>query len=390
MLTAPAVKPANPNFSSGPCAKRPGWTVNALANALVGRSHRAKPAKARIEKAIALTRELLEVPADYRIGIVPASDTGAVEMFMWSALGARGVDMLAWESFGEGWVTDVQKQLKLADVRVIKAPYGELPDLQQVNFDNDVVFTWNGTTSGVRVPNADWIPADRKGLTICDATSGAFAQNLDFTKLDVVTFSWQKALGGEAAHGILILSPRAVERLETYKPAWPLPKIFRMTKGGKLMEDIFEGATINTVSMLCIEDAVDSMEWGKSIGGLKAMQARADANFKVLNDWVAKTDWIDFLAQIPEQRSNTSVCLVIADAAIKLLDPDAQAAFAKAIVSRLDKAGVAYDIGGYRDAPTGLRIWSGSTVEASDLEALTGWLDWAFATEKAALNKAAA
>ena len=389
MLTAPAVKPANPNFSSGPCAKRPGWTVNALANALVGRSHRAKPAKARIEKAIALTRELLDVPADYRIGIVPASDTGAVEMFMWSALGARGVDMLAWESFGEGWVTDVQKQLKLADVRVIKAPYGELPDLKQVNFDNDVVFTWNGTTSGVRVPNADWIPADRKGLTICDATSGAFAQNLDFAKLDVVTFSWQKALGGEAAHGILILSPRAVERLETYKPAWPLPKIFRMTKGGKLMEDIFEGATINTVSMLCIEDAVDAMEWGKSIGGLKAMQARADANFKVLNDWVAKTDWIDFLAQIPEQRSNTSVCLVIADAAIKLLDPEAQAAFAKAIVSRLDKAGVAYDIGGYRDAPTGLRIWSGSTVEASDLEALTGWLDWAFATEKAALNKAA-
>ena len=390
MLTAPAVKPANPNFSSGPCAKRPGWTVNALANALVGRSHRAKPAKARIEKAIALTRELLEVPADYRIGIVPASDTGAVEMFMWSALGARGVDMLAWESFGEGWVTDVQKQLKLDNVRVIKAPYGELPDLKQVNFDNDVVFTWNGTTSGVRVPNAGWIPADRKGLTICDATSGAFAQNLDFTKLDVVTFSWQKALGGEAAHGILILSPRAVERLETYKPAWPLPKIFRMTKGGKLMEDIFEGATINTVSMLCIEDAVDAMEWGKSIGGLKAMQGRADANFKVLNDWVAKTDWIDFLAQIPEQRSNTSVCLVIADAAIKLLDPEAQAAFAKAIVSRLDKAGVAYDIGGYRDAPTGLRVWSGSTVEASDLEALTGWLDWAFATEKAALSKAAA
>jgi len=390
MLTAPAVKPANPNFSSGPCAKRPGWTVNALANALVGRSHRAKPAKARIEKAISLTRALLEVPADYRIGIVPASDTGAVEMFMWSALGARGVDMLAWESFGEGWVTDVQKQLKLADVRVIKAPYGELPDLKQVNFDNDVVFTWNGTTSGVRVPNADWIPADRKGLTICDATSGAFAQNLDFSKLDVVTFSWQKALGGEAAHGILILSPRAVERLESYKPDRPLPKIFRLTKGGKLMEDIFEGATINTVSMLCIEDAVDAMEWGKSIGGLKAMQARADANFKVLNDWVAKTDWIDFLAQIPEQRSNTSVCLVIADAAIKLLDPDAQAAFAKAIVSRLDKAGVAYDIGGYRDAPTGLRIWSGSTVEASDLQALTGWLDWAFATEKAALSKAAA
>jgi len=388
-LTAPAVKPANPNFSSGPCAKRPGWTVDVLKTALVGRSHRAKPAKARIEKAIALTRELLEVPADYRIGIVPASDTGAVEMFLWSALGAHGVDMLAWESFGEGWVTDVQKQLKLADARIIKAPYGQLPDLKQVNFDHDVVFTWNGTTSGVRVPNADWIPADRKGLTICDATSGAFAQNLDFSKLDVVTFSWQKALGGEAAHGILILSPRAVERLETYKPDRPLPKIFRLTKGGKLMEDIFEGATINTVSMLCIEDAVDAMEWGKSIGGLKAMQARADANFKVLSDWVAKTDWVDFLAQIPETRSNTSVCLVIADTAVKLLDDDAQAAFAKAIVSRLDKAGAAYDIGAYRDAPTGLRIWAGSTVEASDLKALTEWLDWAFAAEKAALKAAA-
>jgi len=388
-LTAPAVKPANPNFSSGPCAKRPGWTVDVLKTALVGRSHRAKPAKARIEKAIALTRELLEVPADYRIGIVPASDTGAVEMFLWSALGARGVDMLAWESFGEGWVTDVQKQLKLADARIIKAPYGQLPDLKQVNFDHDVVFTWNGTTSGVRVPNADWIPADRKGLTICDATSGAFAQNLDFSKLDVVTFSWQKALGGEAAHGILILSPRAVERLETYKPDRPLPKIFRLTKGGKLMEDIFEGATINTVSMLCIEDAVDAMEWGKSIGGLKAMQARADANFKVLSDWVAKTDWVDFLAQLPETRSNTSVCLVIADTAVKLLDDDAQAAFAKAIVSRLDKAGAAYDIGAYRDAPTGLRIWAGSTVEASDLKALTEWLDWAFAAEKAALKAAA-
>ena len=387
-LTAPAVKPANPNFSSGPCAKRPGWTTDALKAALVGRSHRAKPAKARIEKAIALTRELLQVPADYRIGIVPASDTGAVEMFLWSALGARGVDMLAWESFGEGWVTDVVKQLKLPNVRTITADYGYLPDLQQVNFDNDVVFTWNGTTSGVRVPNADWIPADRKGLTICDATSAAFAQNLDFAKLDVVTFSWQKALGGEAAHGVLILSPRAVERLETYKPAWPLPKIFRMTKGGKLMEDIFEGATINTVSMLCIEDAVDAMEWGKSIGGLPAMQARADANFKVLNDWVAKTDWVDFLAQVPETRSNTSVCLVIADAAIKLLDADAQAAFAKAIVSRLDKAGAAYDIGAYRDAPTGLRIWAGSTVEASSLAALTEWLDWAFAVEKAALKAA--
>jgi len=389
-LTAPAVKPANPNFSSGPCAKRPGWTVEALSKALVGRSHRAKPAKARIEKAIALTRELLEVPADYLIGIVPASDTGAVEMALWSMLGARPVDMLAWESFGEGWVTDVAKQLKLADARVIKAPYGQLPDLTQVDFDHDVVFTWNGTTSGVRVPNADWIKADRKGLTICDATSAAFAQKLDFKKLDVVTFSWQKALGGEAAHGILILSPRAVERLETYKPAWPLPKIFRLTKGGKLMADVFEGATINTVSMLCIEDAVDSMEWGKTVGGLKGMQARADANFKVLSDWVAKSDWAAFLAEKPETRSNTSVCLVIKDAGVAALDDEKQAAFAKAIVSRLDKAGVAYDIGGYRDAPTGLRIWAGSTVETSDLAALVPWLDYAFAAEKAALQTAAA
>lgn len=389
-LTAPAVKPANPNFSSGPCAKRPGWTVNVLADALVGRSHRAKPAKARIEKAIALTRELLEVPADYLIGIVPASDTGAVEMALWSMLGARGVDMLTWESFGEGWVTDVQKQLKLADVRVLKAAYGELPNLSEVNFDNDVVFTWNGTTSGVRVPNGDWIPADRKGLTICDATSAAFAQNLDFSKLDVVTFSWQKALGGEAAHGILILSPRAVERLETFKPDRPLPKIFRLTKGGKLMADIFEGATINTVSMLCIEDAVDAMEWGKTVGGLKGMQARANANFKVLNDWVKQTPWVDFLAKNEAERSNTSVCLVISDPEITALSEDAQAAFAKAIVSRLDKAGVAYDIGGYRDAPTGLRIWAGSTVDADSLAALTPWLDYAFATEKAALSKAAA
>lgn len=386
---APAVKPANPNFSSGPCAKRPGWTVAALANALVGRSHRAKPAKARIDKAVALTRELLEVPADYRIAIVPASDTGAVEMVLWSLLGARGVDMLAWESFGEGWITDVTKQLKLDDVRVLKAPYGELPDLGQVDFSRDVVFTWNGTTSGVRVPDADWIPADRAGLTICDATSAAFAQNLDFAKLDVVTFSWQKALGGEAAHGVLILGPRAVERLESFKPDRPLPKIFRLTKGGKLMEDVFQGATINTVSMLCIEDAIDAMEWGKAIGGLKAMQARADANFKVLDDWVARTPWIENLARVPAQRSNTSVCLVIADPEVKALGPEAQAAFAKAIVSRLDKEGAAYDIGGYRDAPTGLRIWAGSTVEASNLAALTGWLDWAFAAEKAALKAAA-
>lgn len=388
-LTAPAVKPANPNFSSGPCAKRPGWTVEALANALVGRSHRSKPGKARIQRAIDLTRELLEVPADYLIGIVPASDTGAVEMALWSMLGARGVDMLAWESFGEGWVTDVTKQLKLEDVRTIKAPYGELPDLGQVDFTRDVVFTWNGTTSGVRVPDGDWIPADRQGLTICDATSAAFAQNLDFRKLDVVTFSWQKALGGEAAHGILILSPRAVERLESHKPAWPLPKIFRLTKGGKLIGEIFEAATINTPSMLVIEDAIDAMEWGKRAGGLKGLRARADANFRVLDAWVARTPWVEFLAKAPATRSNTSVCLSIVDPAVTALSPEAQAAFAKAIVSRLDKSGVAYDIGAYKDAPSGLRIWAGSTIEASDLEKLTPWLDWAFASEKAALPAAA-
>ncbi|WMT86272.1 phosphoserine transaminase [Pelagibacterium sp. 26DY04] len=384
-VAKPGVRPDNPNFSSGPCAKRPGWTVEALAGALVGRSHRAKPAKARIQRAIELTRELLEVPADYLIGIVPASDTGAVEMALWGMLGARGVDMLTWESFGAGWVTDVQKQLKLDDVRVLKAEYGELPDLSQVDFSRDVVFTWNGTTSGVRVPNGDWIAADREGLTICDATSAAFAQNLDFKKLDVVTFSWQKALGGEAAHGILILSPRAVERLETFTPAnRPLPKIFRLTKGGKLMADVFEGATINTVSMICVEDAIDAMEWGLKVGGLKALQARADANEKVIADWVAKTDWVDFLAADPAVRSNTSVCLKIVDPEVVALSDEAQAKLAKAVVSRLDKDGVAYDIGGYRDAPTGFRIWCGSTVETADLEKLTPWLDWAFAEEKKA------
>ncbi len=351
----------------------------------MGRSHRAKPAKARIQRAIALTRELLEVPEDYLIGIVPASDTGAVEMALWGMLGARGVDMLTWESFGAGWVTDVQKQLKLDDVRVLKAEYGELPDLSDVDFSRDVVFTWNGTTSGVRVPNGEWIPADREGLTICDATSAAFAQDLDFSKLDVVTFSWQKALGGEAAHGILILSPRAVERLETFTPAnRPLPKIFRLTKGGKLMAEVFEGATINTVSMICIEDAVDAMEWGLKVGGLKALQARADANEKAIADWVAKTDWVDFLATDPKVRSNTSVCLKIVDPEVAALSDEAQAKLAKAVVSRLDKEAVAYDIGGYRDAPTGFRIWCGSTVQTADLEKLTPWLDWAFAEEKKA------
>ena len=388
-LTAPAVKPANPNFSSGPCAKRPGWTVEALSKALVGRSHRAKPAKARIEKAIALTRELLEVPADYLIGIVPASDTGAVEMAMWSMLGERGVDVLSWESFGAGWVTDIVKQLKLKDVRTIEADYGKLPDLSQVDTDRDVIFTWNGTTSGVRVPNADWIKADRAGLTICDATSAAFAQPLDFAKLDVVTFSWQKALGGEAAHGMLILSPRAVERLETYKPVWPLPKIFRLTKGGKLNEGIFEGETINTPSMLCVEDYLDALNWAKSIGGLKALIARADANTKALADWKARTPWVDFLAKDAAIRSNTSVCLKFVDPAITSLTADAQADFSKKLVALVEKEGAGYDFAYYRDAPAGLRIWCGATVEASDVALLTQWIDWAFAEIKAQLPKAA-
>lgn len=384
-LATPATRPVNPNFSSGPCSKRPGWTVEALAGAMTSRSHRAKPAKARIQRVIDLTRQLLQVPDDYLIGIVPGSDTGAVEMALWSMLGARGVDVLAWESFGAGWVTDIVKQLKLDDVRTIKADYGTLPDLTKIDFDRDVVFTWNGTTSGVRVPNGDWIADDRKGLTICDATSAVFAQDLDFAKLDVVTFSWQKVLGGEAAHGMLVLSPRAVERLETFTPDRPLPKLFRLTKAGKLIAGIFAAATINTVSMLAIEDAVDALEWGLKIGGLKGMQARADANFAALDTWVAKTQWVEFLAVAPETRSNTSVCLKIADPDIAALAADKQAAFAKALVARLDKEGVAYDIGAYRDAPSGLRIWTGSTIEASDLEVLTAWLDWAFAAEKSAL-----
>ena len=355
----------------------------------MGRSHRAKLGKAKLKLAIDLTREVLRVPADYRIGITPGSDTGAFEMAMWSMLGARGVDLLAWESFGEGWVSDALKELKLANARKTIAPYGELPDLSKVDFDNDVVFTWNGTTSGVRVPDADWIPADRRGLTFCDATSAAFAQRLDWAKLDVTTFSWQKALGGEAAHGMLILSPRAVARLESYKPAWPLPKVFRMTKGGKLIEGIFEGETINTPSMLCVEDYIDALQWGKSLGGLDGLVGRADANAKVLADWVARTPWIDYLAREPATRSNTSVCLKVVDPDVKGLTADAQAAFAKALASVLEKEKVAFDIGAYRDAPPGLRIWCGATVDASDLAALTHWLDWAFATEKAKLPKAA-
>ncbi|WP_095089494.1 phosphoserine transaminase [Mesorhizobium sophorae] len=387
--TKPGLRPANPNFSSGPCAKRPGWSVEALKAAALGRSHRAKIGKAKLEQAIELTREILQVPADYRIGIVPASDTGAVEMALWSLLGERGVDMVAWESFGSGWVTDVVKQLRLADVRKIEAGYGQLPDLAKIDFDRDVVFTWNGTTSGVRVPNGDFIPADRKGLTICDATSAAFAQRLDFHKLDVVTFSWQKVLGGEGAHGMLILSPRAVERLETYKPAWPLPKIFRLTSGGKLIEGIFKGETINTPSMLCVEDYLDALHWAKSIGGLEALIARADANAAVIDRFVGKSSWLGHLAVEPATRSNTSVCLSFTDPDVSALDADGQAAFAKGLVSVLDKEGVAYDIGAYRDAPPGLRIWCGATVETADLEALLSWLDWAFAAQKASLKAAA-
>jgi len=386
---APAARPNNPRFSSGPCAKRPGWTPQALGDAALGRSHRAKIGKAKLKLAIDLTREVLRVPVDYRIAITPGSDTGAVEMALWSMLGARGVDVLAWESFGEGWVSDVAKELKLGDLRALKAPYGELPDLTAVNFDRDVVFTWNGTTSGVRVPNADWIAGDRKGLTICDATSAAFAQALDWAKLDVATFSWQKALGGEAAHGMIVLGPRAVERLETYKPAWPLPKVFRMTKGGKINEGLFEGETINTPSLLCVEDYIDALQWAKNLGGLDALIGRADANAKAIADWVAKTPWVDFLARIPATRSNTSVCLKVIDPGVASLPADVQAAFAKGVASLLEKEKVAFDIGAYRDAPPGLRVWCGATVETSDVEALTRWLDFAFAQEKAKLAKAA-
>ena len=388
-LPKPDLRPANPHFSSGPCAKRPGWSVEALKDAALGRSHRAKIGKAKLEQAIALTREVLEVPADWRIGIVPASDTGAVEMALWSLLGERGVDMVAWESFGAGWITDVVKQLKLPDVRRIEAGYGQLPDLGQIDFDRDVVFTWNGTTSGVRVPNGDFIPENRKGLTICDATSAAFAQKLDFAKLDVVTFSWQKALGGEGAHGMLILSPRAVARLESYKPAWPLPKIFRLTSNGKLIEGIFKGETINTPSMLCVEDYLDTLKWAKSIGGLDALVARADANAAAVDRFVQNAPWLGHLAVEPATRSNTSVCLSIVDPDVIALDADGQAAFAKGLVAALDKEGVAYDIGHYRDAPPGLRIWCGATVETSDIEALLPWLDWAFGQQKATLKAAA-
>jgi phosphoserine aminotransferase len=385
----PALRPNVPHFSSGPCAKRPGWNAQNLKDAALGRSHRAKIGKAKLKLAIELTREVLEVPEGYRIGIVPASDTGAVEMALWSLLGARSVTTIAWESFGEGWVGDVVKELKLKDVTKLHAGYGDIPDLGKADPASDIVFTWNGTTSGVRVPNADWISADREGLTICDATSAAFAQELDWAKLDVVTFSWQKALGGEAAHGMLVLSPRAVARLESYTPPWPLPKIFRMTKGGKLNAGIFEGETINTPSMLCVEDYLDALNWAKSVGGLNALIARADANTRVLADWKAKTPWIDFLAKDPAVRSNTSVCMKVVDPAITALNPDAQADFAKKLVAAVEKEGAGYDLGAYRDAPPGLRIWCGATVEARDVAILTQWLDWAFAETKASLPKAA-
>src|ERR1700733_7641666 len=388
-VAKPASRPNVPHFSSGPCAKRPGWNPQNLKDAALGRSHRAKVGKAKLKLAIEMTREVLEVPAGYKIGIVPASDTGAVEMALWSLLGARPVTTIAWESFGEGWVSDIVKELKLKDVTKLHAGYGEIPDLAKADPASDIVFTWNGPPSGVRVPNADWISASREGLTICDATSAAFAQKLDWPKLDVVTFSWQKALGGEAAHGMLVLSPRAVERLETYKPAWPLPKIFRMTKGGKLNEGIFVGETINTPSMLCVEDYLDALNWAKSVGGLKALMARADKNLKVLADWQAKTPWIDFLAGTPAIRSNTSVCMKVTDPAVASLTSDAQIDFIKKMVGLIEKEGAGYDFAGHRDAPAGLRIWCGATIEANDVALLTQWIDWAFAETKAQLSKAA-
>ena len=391
-LAKPAMRPARPEFSSGPCAKRPGWSPENLGQAVLGRSHRSKLGKARLKAAIDQTRDVLQVPADYLIGIMPGSDTGAVEAAMWSMLGPKPVQLMAFESFGKDWVTDVVKQLKIP-AEVLGAPYGALPDTSKVNPDADLVFTWNGTTSGVRVPNADFISADRTGITICDATSACFAQALDWAKLDVVTFSWQKALGGEAAHGVLILSPRAVARLESYTPAWPMPKLFRMTKAGKdggnkVSLDIFEGATINTPSMLAVEDYLDALRWAAGIGGLNELIARADRNVAVLADWVAKTDWVEFLAETADIRSNTSVCLKVVDPRVTGLDEDAQADFAKKLASLLEKEGAALDVGGYRDAPPGLRIWCGATVETSDVEALTPWLDWAFAEAVASLQAA--
>ena len=372
----PELRPANTNFSSGPCAKRPGFTLDALSGAVLGRSHRAKEPKARLAEVVDRSRTILGVPADWRLGIVPASDTGAVEMALWSLLGARPVDILAFESFGEGWATDVVKQLRLADARVLSAPYGRLPDLAAVDFAHDVVFPWNGTTSGVRLPNGDWIAADRAGLVICDATSAAFAMALPWDRLDVVTWSWQKVLGGEAAHGMLALSPRAVARLETYKPAWPLPKVFRLTSGGKLIEGIFKGETINTPSMLCVEDALDGLRWAASVGGLAGLIARSEANLDAVVRWIARTGWADFLAEDAATRSCTSICLKLVAPWFTALSTDGQAAAAKRLVALLEKEGVAYDIGAYRDAPPGLRIWGGATIDTTDVDKLLPWLDW--------------
>ncbi len=376
-IERPDVRPARPHFSSGPCAKPPGWGPEHLALGSLGRSHRSKPGKARLAHAIELTRKVLRVPASHRIGIVPGSDTGAVEMAMWSLLGARPVTMLAWESFGEGWVSDVLKQLKL-DAAVLKAPYGALPDLSAIDPASDTVFTWNGTTSGVRVPNGDWIAADREGLTICDATSACFAMELPWEKLDVVTYSWQKVLGGEGGHGMLVLGPRAVERLESHTPAWPLPKIFRLTKGGSLIEGIFKGETINTPSMLAVEDYIFALEWAQALGGLRALIARCDANAAALDAWVQATPWVEHLVADPAVRTNTSVCLKFADDAVRGLDEDGQNALVKQMASILEAEGAAFDVAGYRDAPPGLRIWCGATVETADIEALGPWLDWAY------------
>ena len=389
IIAKPAVRPNDPRFSCGPCTKHPGWSLDRLGGALLGRNHRQPETQERLALALARTRQLLELPADYRAAIVPASDTGAVEMALWSLLGPRGVDVLAWEAFSREWVVDIVEQLKLPNTRALLAPYGDLPDLAQVDFDRDVVFAWNGTTSGVRVPNADWIPADRKGLTICDATSAVFAQAIDWSKLDVTTFSWQKVLGGEAQHGILILSPRAVERLESYTPPWPLPKLFRMTRDGKLMEDLFAGSTINTPSMLCLEDYLAALAWAESIGGLAGTIARSNANAGVIDAWIARTPWVAYLARVPETRSNTSVCLKIADLDVLALPPEMRDGFPLAMADLLDREGVAKDIASYRDAPPGLRIWTGATVEKSDLEALMPWLDYAFAETRRTFAKAA-
>jgi len=388
-LAKPPSRPKNPRFSSGPCAKHPGWSLDGLKGALVGRNHRQKETRARLELALKRTRELLKLPAGYVAAIVPASDTGAVEMALWSLLGPRGVDVLAWEAFSRDWVTDIVEQLKIKNTRALLAPYGDLPNLSQVDFDRDVVFAWNGTTSGVRVPNAEWIPQDRRGLVICDATSAVFAQAIDWEKLDVATFSWQKVLGGEAQHGILILSPRAIERLESYTPPWPLPKLFRMTRNGKLMHGLFEGSTINTPSMLCLEDYLDALAWVESIGGVEATIACSDRNAAIISEFVARTAWVEFLARVPETRSNTSACLRIVDAQVLALPPKMRDDFPRRMAALLDAENAAKDITSYRDVPAGLRIWTGATVEASDLEALLPWLDYAFAHEKQALAKAA-